>query len=148
MATIDSRRFNGVTHKTIFVLFDRPDNEYLALCRWACDHTPIDAVFLVPPQETEFRYYARRAIVVNFKGVPQLAGELIDLDTYEVRPARAELERLIDWVAPIADELGVSSYLAVPAANATERQLARYAEGATLEQIYAEQVRPKERVGG
>ena len=77
-----------------------------------------------------------------------LAGELIDLDTYEVRPARAELERLIDWVAPIADELGVSSYLAVPAANATERQLARYAEGATLEQIYAEQVRPKERVGG
>ena len=34
------------------------------------------------------------------------------------------------------------------AANATERQLARLAEGAALEQIYAEQVRPKERVGG
>jgi glutamate---cysteine ligase / carboxylate-amine ligase len=76
-----------------------------------------------------------------------LPGELIDLDTFEVRPARAELERLIEWVLPVADELGVASFLAIPAANAAERQIARYEEGATLEQIYAEQVRPKERVG-
>src|SRR5205823_5390056 len=48
----------------------------LALCHWARDHPPNDATFLVPPQETEFRYYARRAIVVNFKGVPQLSSEL------------------------------------------------------------------------
>jgi glutamate---cysteine ligase / carboxylate-amine ligase len=75
-----------------------------------------------------------------------LPGELIDLSTYEVRPARAELERLIEWVLPVADELGVASWLSVPAANAAERQLARFAEGATLEQIYAEQVRPRERV--
>jgi glutamate---cysteine ligase / carboxylate-amine ligase len=76
-----------------------------------------------------------------------LPGELIDLSTFEVRPARAELERLIEWVLPVAEELGAASWLAVPAANAAERQLARYEEGATLEQIYAEQVRPKERVG-
>jgi len=76
-----------------------------------------------------------------------LPGELIDLSTYEVRAARAELERLIEWVLPVAEELGVASWLGVPSANAAERQLARYAEGATLEQIYAEQVRPKERVG-
>jgi hypothetical protein len=71
---------------------------------------------------------------------------MIDLETYEVRPARAELERLVVWVSPVAEELGVASQLGVPAANATERQLARFAEGATLEQIYAEQVRPRERV--
>jgi hypothetical protein len=37
----------------------------------------------------------------------------------------------------------------VPSANASERQIARFEEGATLEEIYAEQVRPKEAaVGG
>jgi len=77
-----------------------------------------------------------------------LPGEMIDLDTFEVRSTRAELERIVDWVSPVADELGVSSHLAIPAAHATERQLARLAEGATLEQIYSEQVRPRERVGG
>jgi carboxylate-amine ligase len=76
-----------------------------------------------------------------------LPGSLIDLATWDVRPARAELERLIEWVLPVAEELGVAQWLAIPAANATERQLARYEEGATLEQIYTEQVRPKERVG-
>ena len=49
---------------------------------------------------------------------------------------------------PIAEELGAAEYLAVPAANAAERQIARLEEGATLEEIYAEQVRPKEVVGG
>jgi len=77
-----------------------------------------------------------------------LPGELIDLDTYEVRPARAELERLIEWVLPVAEELGADGYLAIPAANAAERQIARFEQGATLEQIYAEQVRASERVGG
>ena len=69
-----------------------------------------------------------------------LPGELIDLDSFEVRPARAELRRLVEWVLPVAEELGCASWLSVPAANATERQLARLEEGATLEQIYAEQV--------
>ena len=64
---------------------------YLELARWARDHTPADAVFLVPPDEESFRVHARRAIVVNFKGVPQLSAELpewrdrlrdvLDLDT-------------------------------------------------------------------
>ena len=42
---------------------------------------------------------------------------------------------------PVADELGVTPFLVVPAANAAERQIARFEEGATLEEIYAEQVR-------
>ncbi len=67
-----------------------------------------------------------------------LSGELIDLSTGDVRPAREHLERLADWVAPVADELGVP--LSIPAANAAERQRARLEEGATLREIYAEQV--------
>jgi carboxylate-amine ligase len=69
-----------------------------------------------------------------------LAGELIDLDSLRVRPARAALEELAEWILPVADELGVTPYLNVPAANAAERQIARHEEGATLETIYAEQV--------
>ena len=69
-----------------------------------------------------------------------LSGELIDLSTGEVRPARAHLERLLEWVRPVAEELGCASYLAIPSANAAERQIARHREGATLEEIYAEQV--------
>jgi glutamate---cysteine ligase / carboxylate-amine ligase len=72
-----------------------------------------------------------------------LSGELIDLSHGEVRPARAHLERLLEWVQPVAEELGAASYLAIPAANAAERQIARHEAGATLEEIYAEQVRPK-----
>jgi carboxylate-amine ligase len=77
-----------------------------------------------------------------------LSGELIDFSTGEVRPARAHLERLLEWVLPAAEEIGAAPYLAIPAANAAERQIARNREGATLEEIYAEQVRPKERVAG
>ena len=77
-----------------------------------------------------------------------LSGSLIDLDGRAVRPAREAIERLIEWVLPVAEELGAAAYLAVPAANAAERQIARYEEGATLEEIYAEQVAPREAVGG
>ena len=62
-------------------------------------------------------------------------------------PARARLEQLIEWVAPVAEETGAAPFLAVPAANAAERQQARWQDGATLEQIYAEQVRAGERIG-
>ena len=64
-----------------------------------------------------------------------------------MRPARAALEELVEWVLPVAEELGAAPFLAVPAANAAERQIARHAEGATMEQIYAEQVGAGERVG-
>jgi carboxylate-amine ligase len=69
-----------------------------------------------------------------------LSGELIDLGRGDVVPARARLERVLDWIAPLADELGTAPYLAIPERNAAERQIARADEGATLEEIYAEQV--------
>jgi carboxylate-amine ligase len=65
-----------------------------------------------------------------------LPGELLDLERGAPLPARARIEQLIEWTLPVADELGVTPYLQVPTQNAAERQLARYAEGATLEQIY------------
>jgi carboxylate-amine ligase len=77
-----------------------------------------------------------------------LSGELIELGSGEVRPARAALEELLEWAAPVVDELGTGAYLVVPQANAAERQIARYEEGATLEQIYAEQVLAREPVSG
>jgi glutamate---cysteine ligase / carboxylate-amine ligase len=77
-----------------------------------------------------------------------LSGSLIDLEDGSVAPAREALERLVDWVLPVADELGVTQFLSIPAANAAERQIARFEEGATLEQIYAEQVATREAVGG
>jgi len=76
-----------------------------------------------------------------------LSGELIDFERGETVPARARIEQLIDWVAPVADEVGAAPFLAVPAQNAAERQIARYEEGASLEEIYAEQVRAGERIG-
>ena len=75
-----------------------------------------------------------------------LSGELIDLARGTVRPARAAIEELIEWALPVAEELGVAPFLAVPAANAAERQIARFEQGATLEEIYAEQVRAGEHV--
>jgi carboxylate-amine ligase len=69
-----------------------------------------------------------------------LSGELIDFERGVTVPARARIEQLFDWVAPVADELGVTEFLALPQANAAERQIARAADGWSLEQIYAEQV--------
>jgi len=69
-----------------------------------------------------------------------LSGELIDLDSGDVLPARARIERLIEWVLPVAEEIGAASFLSVPERNCAERQIARYEESWSLREIYAEQV--------
>jgi hypothetical protein len=61
-------------------------------------------------------------------------------------PARRRLEQLLEWVAPVADEIGATPYLVIPEQNAAERQIQRLAEGATLREIYAEQVRAGESI--
>jgi glutamate---cysteine ligase / carboxylate-amine ligase len=68
-----------------------------------------------------------------------LSGELIDLDTGDVRAARTEIERLIEWALPVAEELGAASFLNVPAVSVSERQMARYEAGETLAEIYAQE---------
>jgi carboxylate-amine ligase len=69
-----------------------------------------------------------------------LSGELIDLERGEAVHARARIERLVEWVLPVADEIGATPWLRIPERNAAERQIARRAEGASFEEIYAEQV--------
>jgi carboxylate-amine ligase len=75
-----------------------------------------------------------------------LSGELIDFSSGDVIPARARLEQLIEWVQPVAEEIGAASYLAVPDANSAERQYARLGELGSHREVFAELVRPRERV--
>jgi glutamate---cysteine ligase / carboxylate-amine ligase len=75
-----------------------------------------------------------------------LSGELIDFERGESIPARARLEQLLDWVRPVAEEIGAASYLCVPEANSSERQYARLEELGSPREVFTELVRPRERV--
>ncbi|MGH3110752.1 MAG: carboxylate-amine ligase [Gaiellaceae bacterium] len=77
-----------------------------------------------------------------------LSGELIDFERGEGIPARQRLEELFEWVGPVAEEIGAAPYLAIPERNAAERQIERAEDGASFEEIYAEQVRATETIGG
>jgi carboxylate-amine ligase len=77
-----------------------------------------------------------------------LSGELIDFERGEAIPARQRLEELIEWAQPAAEEIGAAPYLAVPEQNAAERQIERFEAGASLVEIYAEQVRATVAIGG
>jgi carboxylate-amine ligase len=77
-----------------------------------------------------------------------LSGELLDFERNEPVAARARLEQLVEWVWPVAEEIGAAPFLAVPSRNAAERQIARLADGADIREIYAEQVRAGEPIGG
>jgi carboxylate-amine ligase len=76
-----------------------------------------------------------------------LSGELIDFDRGEPVAARSRIEALIEWIGPVADEIGAGPFLGVPAANSAERQRARWQDGATLEQIYTMEGIAGERIG-
>jgi glutamate---cysteine ligase / carboxylate-amine ligase len=69
-----------------------------------------------------------------------LSGELIDLGSGAVLPARARIEQLLEWTMPVAEELGVASFLTVPAATPAERQIMRHEAGEGMEEIYAQEV--------
>jgi carboxylate-amine ligase len=78
-----------------------------------------------------------------------LTDGLIDLATGEVVSARARIESLLEWVRPVAEEIGAAPYLSVPEANSAERQYARLTELGSHREVFAELVRrPRERVGG
>jgi carboxylate-amine ligase len=78
-----------------------------------------------------------------------LTNDLIDFERGEVVPARARIESLIEWVMPVADEIGAAPYLAVPDANSAEHQYARLEELESHRDVFAELVRrPRELVGG
>ena len=78
-----------------------------------------------------------------------MTGELIDLSEFpavRVRSTRAALEELVEWVLPVAEEIGAAPFLAIPSANASQRQIARHEAGATLHEIYADEVLEPARV--
>jgi carboxylate-amine ligase len=77
-----------------------------------------------------------------------LPGELIDFARGESIPARQRLEELVEWVQPAAEEIGAAPYLAIPEQNAAERQIELFEEGASLEEVYAEQIGATETIGG
>ncbi len=78
-----------------------------------------------------------------------MSGELIDLSAFpsaRVRSTRAALEELVEWVLPVAEEIGAAPFLSIPSANAAQRQIAKHEQGATLEEIYAAEVLEPARV--
>jgi carboxylate-amine ligase len=78
-----------------------------------------------------------------------MSGELIDLSAFpsvRVRSTRAALEELVEWVLPVAEEIGAAPFLTIPSANAAQRQIAKFEQGATLEEIYAAEVLEPARV--
>jgi hypothetical protein len=97
-------------------VLDDDDISYVKLCDWVRDNTPKDAVFLVSPGESMFRLQSHRAIVVNFKSVPQLNAEM---------PA---------WRDRLRDILGVKDL------NAIQRGFTRV--GAAMDGLYDRRMAP------
>jgi carboxylate-amine ligase len=67
-----------------------------------------------------------------------LDGKLIDIGRREEYPAAAALERLLDWTAPARAELGIEPRL--PEENGAQRQKHAFAQGASMEEVYAAEV--------
>jgi carboxylate-amine ligase len=67
-----------------------------------------------------------------------LDGRLIDVDAAEEYPARAAIERLGAWTAPVRAELGID--LAFPERNGAQRQRRMIEAGATPEEVFAASV--------
>jgi carboxylate-amine ligase len=67
-----------------------------------------------------------------------LDGRLIDLERTEEYPAAAARDRLFAWTAPARSALGID--LALPEENGAQRQKRALAEGASIEDVYADEV--------
>jgi carboxylate-amine ligase len=67
-----------------------------------------------------------------------LDGKLIDLERAEEYPAAAARDRLLAWTTPARMSLGIE--VALPEENGAQRQKRRLAEGASIEDIYADEV--------
>ena len=67
-----------------------------------------------------------------------LDGRLIDLERAEEYPARAAIERLAAWTAPIRAELGIEPVF--PERNGAQRQRRMIEAGATREEVFAASV--------
>jgi hypothetical protein len=78
--------------------------------RWAEQHTPADALFLVPPSHGTFRLLARRAILADFKSFPFQDGAMVEWQ-----------RRLLDCCGPLPD--GSIGFAAAAVMEKNYRQL-------------------------
>ena len=67
-----------------------------------------------------------------------LDGKMIDFDTCEEYPARAAIDRLGAWTAPMRGELGID--LSFPERNGAQRQRRMIDAGASREEVFAASV--------
>jgi carboxylate-amine ligase len=67
-----------------------------------------------------------------------LDGRLIDMQKAEEYPARAAIERLATWTAPVRAELGIE--IAFPERNGAQRQRRMIEAGASREEVFAASV--------
>jgi glutamate---cysteine ligase / carboxylate-amine ligase len=65
-------------------------------------------------------------------------GEMIDFRKRRVVPTRAVLEELVEWTEPARGSLGLE--VEIPEQNGAQRDYARFAEGAPIEEIYRRSV--------
>jgi carboxylate-amine ligase len=79
----------------------------------------------------------RRFIEENFWRAIRygVEGQLIDLARRETYPAGEALDRLLDWTAPMREELGLE--IDLPALNGAQRQLRMRESGMSLGEVYA-----------
>jgi carboxylate-amine ligase len=70
-------------------------------------------------------------------------GEFIDFERRREVPARAAVERLVEWTAPARDALGIE--VAIPEANGAQRAKRALAAGASIEEAYRESVAETQR---
>jgi carboxylate-amine ligase len=72
-----------------------------------------------------------------------LDGRLIDLDRAEEYPATAIADRLLAWTAPARASIGIDP--ALPAESGAQRQRRALEAGASIEEVYAEEVAETQR---
>jgi carboxylate-amine ligase len=70
-------------------------------------------------------------------------GEMIDFARRSEVPARAAVERVVEWTAPARKALGID--IAIPDANGAQRAYRALAGGASIEEIYRESVAETQR---
>ncbi len=78
--------------------------DWRAVCQWAADETPDDAVFLVPRLSHTFRWYSSRAEVVTRKDLPQDAPSIIEWWRRLADIYRAGTPSPLDSLAPLGAE--------------------------------------------
>ncbi|HVX86736.1 MAG TPA: DUF6798 domain-containing protein [Phycisphaerae bacterium] len=134
-----------------------PNDPWIAAQLWARRHTPVDALFLTPPEDSGFRIYSQRAIVGEMRDGTQLyfnaafarpwwdrmaalqPGILRDPDGRSLMSPGKPLDQLDDaQIIGLAQQFG-AQYVVLPDASGTAATSATHAGnagGRSLEKLY------------